>query len=177
MSRPVKPQPAKLVVGFFTGDKQLLNQIFNALIADFGSVDMVSPWLAFDYTRYYEAEMGCPLFRRMIAFKDLIKQDDLARIKIITNTIEKKFSQDNSRRVNLDPGYMLGERFVLATGKNYTHRIYLGLKIYADLTLIYQKGAFQTLPWTYPDYAAPDMLLFLNQVRNKYLADLKENRN
>ena len=113
----------------------------------------------------------------MIAFKDLIKQDDLARIKIITNAIEEKFSQDNSRKVNFDPGYMLGERFVLATGKNYTHRIYLGLKIYADLTLIYQKGAFQTLPWTYPDYAAPDMLLFLNQVRNKYLADLKQNRN
>ena len=76
------------------------------------------------------------------------------------------------RRVNLDPGYLLLERFVLASGKNFTHRIYIGQGIYADLTLMFQKGAFRTLPWTYPDYAARDMQSFLTQVRRKYAADL-----
>ena len=76
--------------------------------------------------------------------------------------------------VNLDPGYMLLERFVLASGKNFSHRIYIGRRIYADLTLIYTKGRFQTLPWTYPDYAEQNMLTYLEQVRKKYVADLKQ---
>ena len=76
--------------------------------------------------------------------------------------------------VNLDPGYMLHERFVLASGKNFSHRIYVGRRIYADLTLIYTKGRFQTLPWTYPDYTEQNMLTYLEQVRKKYVADLKQ---
>ena len=75
--------------------------------------------------------------------------------------------------VNLDPGYLLRERFVLATGKNYSHRIYIGQGIYADLTLIYTKGRFIKLPWTYPDYAQQNMLNYLERVRNKYVIDLK----
>jgi hypothetical protein len=75
--------------------------------------------------------------------------------------------------VNIDPGYLVHERFVLATGKNFTHRIHLAEGIYADLTLIYTKGAFQTLPWTYPDYADEKMLFFLEGVRKKYLVDMK----
>jgi hypothetical protein len=68
---------------------------------------------------------------------------------------------------------MLRERFVLASGKNFSHRVYIGSGIYADLTLIYQKGSFQMLPWTYPDYGDDRMLNFLEQVRNKYILDTK----
>jgi hypothetical protein len=68
---------------------------------------------------------------------------------------------------------MLRERFVLASGKNFSHRVYIGSGIYADLTLIYQKGSFQKLPWTYPDYGDDRMLNFLEQVRNKYILDDK----
>ena len=74
----------------------------------------------------------------------------------------------------MDPGYMLPERFVLASGKNFSHRIYIGLGIYADLTLIYQKGSFHKLPWTYPDYAAEAMLKFLDQVRRKYVLEMSK---
>jgi hypothetical protein len=69
---------------------------------------------------------------------------------------------------------MLRERFVLASGKNFSHRICVGNGIYADLTLMYHKGHFQALPWTYPDYAGDDMLAFLKQVRNKYIWDIKD---
>jgi hypothetical protein len=75
--------------------------------------------------------------------------------------------------VNIDPGYMVLPRFVLASGKNFAHRIYIGKGVYADLTLIFVKGKFQTLPWTYPDYAEENMLAFLTQVRNKYVFDYK----
>jgi hypothetical protein len=103
----------------------------------------------------------------------MIAQDRLPEIKLATNAIEQAHAAGGRRRVNIDPGYLLLERFVLATGKNYSHRIYLGHGIYADLTLIYRQGTFQTLPWTYPDYAEPPLGRFLLAVRGKYALDLK----
>jgi hypothetical protein len=140
----------------------------------FGPVDLVSSWLPFDFTDYYEKEMGRPLYRRLLAFKHLIDQEQLPDIKHQTNAIESDLAREGRREVNIDPGYLLYERFVLATGKNYSHRIYVGQGIYADLTLIFQKGAYRPLPWTYPDYADAPMADFLMEVRHKYGEDIKK---
>ena len=177
MSIPKAPEPAKLVIGLFMKEKRLIEKITAEFIEAFGSIDMVSPWFPFDYTDYYKPEMSAPLFRRMLAFKELVRQNSLADIKTLTNKIELNYSREEKRLVNIDPGYMLKERFVLATGKNFTHRIYIGRKIYADLTLIYTKGEFKKLPWTYPDYSNKNMLSFLIQVRKKYVVDLKREKN
>ena len=174
MSQPTAPQAAKLVVGIFTNDQQLFCPVIKSLTKLFGDIDLISPWLPFDYTSYYEREMGPGLMRRMAAFKPLIAQSSLSSIKLKTNAIEHEFSKDQKRSINIDPGFMLRERFVLATGKNFAHRIYIGDHIYADLTLIFQKGSFQALPWTYPDYKATDMQSFLYRVRNKYIKDITE---
>ncbi|BBO72568.1 hypothetical protein DSCA_64980 [Desulfosarcina alkanivorans] len=174
MSQPQSPMPARLVAGFFVKDKALAADITRDLQDRMGPVDMVSAWLNFDFTTYYEREMGGPLYRRLVVFKRLIEQVDLASIKQATNELEQKYQRQGRRRVNIDPGYLLAERFVLATGKNFTHRIYIGQGIYADLTLIYRKGAFRTLPWTYPDYADRRLIDFLTLVRNKYMLDLKQ---
>ncbi len=176
MSIPREPNPAKPVIGLFMKEKSLLEPAASELVRMLGPADMVSAWLPFDYTDYYEPETGSPLFRRVFAFKELMQQDFLAEIKLMTNALELKFAENGKRRVNIDPGYMLHERFVLATGKNYSHRIYIGKGIYADLTLIYTKGSFQTLPWTYPDYADKTMFSFLGQVRNRYLSDMKNKK-
>lgn len=176
MSDPQPATPAKLVTGFFLSDKRLAEPIVSELVEYFGPIDMVSPWFSFEFTSYYEKEMGPHLVRRMIAFKNPIHQDALADIKLCTNRIENRYLAGGQRRVNIDPGYMLQERFVLGTGKNFTHRIYIGHGIYADLTLIYQKGAFRTLPWTYPDYAHKDLINWLVLVRRKHAFDLKSNQ-
>ena len=173
MSKPQDPKPAKLVIGLFTKEMALFEPLVDKLGSSFGPLDLVSPWMPFDYTSYYEQEMGRPLFRRLVVFKALIEQLDLAGIKLTTNGLENQFTQKGQRRVNIDPGYLLNERFVLASGKNFSHRIYIGERIYADLTLIYQRGAFEKLPWTYPDYADQPILSFLVQARAKYAADLK----
>ncbi|MBW1893175.1 MAG: DUF4416 family protein [Deltaproteobacteria bacterium] len=171
MSLPKKPEPAKLITGLFMKDKTLLYVLAEKLADSFGPIDMVSEWFPFNFTGYYKFEMGEPLFRRILVFKQLISQDALPDIKLKTNSLEAFYSRDNRRLVNIDPGYMLLERFVLATGKNFTHRIHIGKGIYADLTLIFQKNNFQTLPWTYPDYSDPDMRAFLRQVRERYKID------
>jgi len=172
MSRPQPPKPAKLVVGVLLQDRTLVEALVDALQRLFGSTDFISRWMPFNYTRYYEAEMGAPLSRRMLSFGPLIEQASLARVKRMTNAVEKMWMHDGKRRVNLDPGCLLLERFVLATGKNYSHRIYVGEGIYADLTLIFRSGAFQPLPWTYPDYADDGIRSFLLKVRRKYQLDL-----
>jgi hypothetical protein len=173
MSFPRPPQAAKLVIGLFMSRRELIPSVSDRLVEAFGAVDMVSPWFEFRFTDYYEPEMGTPLYRRMLAFLALIQQDNLADIKLKTNAIEDLYVRDGRRAVNIDPAYMLRERFVLATGKNFSHRIYIGRGIYADLTLTYRNGAFKTLEWTYPDYAEPKMQDFLTLVRKKYIADLK----
>lgn len=171
MSRPESPAPAKLVIGVFLKERPLLESVAGALIEQFGPLDLVSPWLDFNFTRYYQPEFGEPLFRRVLSFKDLIAQQHLATVKVATNTIEARFLREDRRLANIDPGYLVRERFVLATGKNFTHRIYLDQGIYADLTLLFQKGDFRALPWTYPDYTQPEMLACLHRIRRKYIAD------
>ena len=172
MSLPRPPQAAKLVVGLFMSQRGLIDPVTERLSQTFGAIDIISPWFDFNHTDYYEPEMGKPLFRRLLVFAELIQQGDLADIKLKTNAIEDDFARNGRRTVNIDPGYLLRERFVLASGKNFSHRIYIGRGIYADLTLLYTKGNFLTLEWTYPDYAEPCMREFLQLVRKKYIDDL-----
>lgn len=174
MSVPAPSAPAKLLVGFFLVHQNLAGTIMDRMEDLFGPIDLVSRWLPFDYTDYYTREMGTPLYRRMVAFKNLIDQEQLPDIKHLTNTLESDYAPAGGRVVNIDPGYLLLERFVLATGKNFSHRIYLRRGIYADLTLIYRKGRFESLPWTYPDYADTQLQGFLFKVRKKYALDLKD---
>ena len=174
MSAPQTPKHAKLVIGIITIELKIVDNLVAELASQFGQIDLVSPWMRFNYTTYYESEMGSPLFRRMFAFKPLISQGDLPVFKLATNQIEDHYSHQGRRQVNIDPGYLLHERFVLATGKNFSHRIHIGKGIYADLTLVYTKGGFESLPWTYPDYASENIIIFLKQVRKKYVIDLRQ---
>lgn len=177
MSTPKKPDPAKLVVGCIMNDQKDVEKLYTVLEDTFGAIDLISPWLDFVYTDYYYKEMGSPLYRKLFAFKSMIEQDELARTKVKTNALEERFTVEGNRTINIDPGYLVSSRFILATGKEYSHRIYIGEKIYADLTLMYSKqDGFQSLPWTYPDYAAKGIITFLTKVRKKYVWDLKNNK-
>ncbi len=173
MSTPAKSDPAKLIIGLVMNEKKLIHEILPVLIDEFGYIDVISNWFDFDYTDYYCKEMGSPLFRRVVVFKRLIEQNMLARIKEITNSFEKKWANNGKRNINVDPGYLLLSRLILATGKDYSHRIYLDKGIYADLTLIYKHGKYTPLEWTYPDYASCEMLEFFQKIRQKYIIDLK----
>ena len=90
-----------------------------------------------------------------------------------TNELETRWEVEGRRRVNVDPGILSAERLVLATGKNYIHRIYLGSGVYGDLTLIYSKGSYRPLPWTYPDYQVPETIAMFNILRKRYRMQLQ----
>lgn len=120
--------------------------------------------------RYYAQEMGSEecLERFFLVSENLFDRSQLSPAKFWAIAQEEKYEQEGKRRLNLDIGMITLENVQLATGKNFTHRVYLGEGLYADLTLIFQQNTYQTLPWTYPDYAHPEVIEGLNQ-RRKYL--------
>jgi hypothetical protein len=155
------------LVGLLFSDATLQQPVLEALCNRFGPLDLVTEARPFTHTTYYHREMGPGLLRQMCSFLDPVPAEDLADIKLATNALEQRFMRADRRLANIDPGLLSEERLVLATGKNYTHRIYLRCGIYADLTLIYVKGAYQPLPWTYPDYREPYLLHLLAFLRLK----------
>ena len=173
MSNPSEAEDVKLISSLFSADANLIDRVILEMEGLFGPTDWISPAFFFDRTKYYEKEMGWPLHRRFISFKTLVRPQDIVEIKWKTNALEKRESQRGKRKINIDPGYVALERLVLATGKNYTHRIYLSKGIFADLTLIFQRGSFSPLAWTYRDYGDPESIDYFNGVRERYKRQIR----
>ncbi len=170
MGKVKLPAPVKLVVGMISAKVELFHQVEAILSRRFGDIDFESELIPFTHTDYYDTEIGGNLKRKFISFKELIKPEDIADIKIFTNDLEKKFLYAGSgrRRINLDPGYLEAAKLVLATTKNHQHRIYLGKGIYGEVTLRYTKKSFQPWEWTYPDYRSAKYLQIFNTIRELY---------
>jgi hypothetical protein len=166
-------KPVKLIMGIIARDENIIREAEPYLKKSWGEIDLRSPVAPFNLTDYYEEEMGGNLLRQWWSFSELINAGLIAEIKIKTNEIEEEISADGKRRINLDPGYADGAKLILASTKNYSHRIYLGSGIYAEVTLIYEKGAFHPLDWTYPDYKDETALQFFTEVRARYLEQIK----
>lgn len=174
MGKIKTPQKVKVIFGYITTDINLIKEVNESLSFLLGEVDLVSEIIDFNFTDYYEREMGKGLKREWVSFKNLIMPDFLADLKIKTNEIEDRFRENEKRRINIDPGILTLNNFILATTKNYAHRIYLKGGIYAEVTLIYQDKKFNNLPWTYPDYQTDFFHNFLLRVRRIYIEDLKK---
>lgn len=173
MSKPQTAEPVKLIMSVFTADRCAMCDVLGSLIDAYGATDFISSPLPFNYTSYYAAEMGPSLLRRFASFDKLIRPESLPDIKNLTNQLEDRFTVNERRIVNIDPGYVAKAHLILATGKGYTHRPYLREGIYADLTLMYSNKTFQTLPWTYPDYAEKSCIEMFNKIRARYVEQLK----
>lgn len=173
MSTPRRAESVKLVMSVMTARGGIFPEAMQILTANFGRPDFISAKMPFNYTNYYEKEMGDALIRRMVSFEKLILPESLPDVKLLTNRVEARFSSDGRRQINIDPGYLSPAHLILATGKGYTHRPYLRDGIYADLTLIFTDGTFHALAWTYPDYAGRDVMSLLKKIRNTYLQELK----
>ena len=167
-----QPAAVNLIAGIMAQSQELLASARNLLTQQYGAITTVGPIYEFSHSAYYEDEMGKNLVKQLVSFSDLIQMDQLADIKIATNAIEESLAQRRGdkffRMVNIDPGYLALSKLVLATTKNYDHRIYIGKGIYAEVTLRFRKGSFEPLEWTYPDYKQPLVMEFFNKVRENY---------
>jgi hypothetical protein len=173
MSDPQPAEAVKLITSIFSGGDNLTANAIEALSERYGKTDFISAPFSFAYTDYYVKEFGESLVRRFVAFERLIRPEELPDIKLWTNRLERGTSDEERRKINLDPGYLARSHLILATGKGYSHRPYLRDGIYADLTLLYRDKAFCVLPWTYPDYAGGEIIGMLTRIREKYVLQLK----
>ncbi len=168
-----EPEDANLVISLFTGQKALFTEALRSLENKFGPPDLLSEARDFSGTDYYREEFGTGLKRKIVSFEGLISMTGLAEIKLFTNGLEDDFSKDGKRLINIDPGYLTLERFVLASCKNFPHRICLHGGVYADLTLIYSDNDFRTLEWTYPDYRDRGMTALFKEIRKRYAVKIR----
>lgn len=176
MGKPTEPKPVKLFTGMLTSLPEILDSVEEKLREEFYSFDFETELMPFDFTDYYREEMGEDVKRKFVSFEKLVDPGNIAKFKHITNEMEEKYTEELdvgvSRPVNIDPGYVGLSKMVLATTKNYSHRIYLRDGIYAEVTLQYKEDCFQPLPWTYPDYRSEEYLEFFERVRERYSEQL-----
>lgn len=152
MGTPRLPEKALLFIGTLFSNEDFYYEARQSLERIFGEAVMEGPKIKWDFSDYYKEELGESIYRRFIFFKQLIQQDYISTIKLITNEIEKDLSSGGKRNINLDPGYLTPAKIVLASTKDYAHRIYLKDGIYAEVTLIFRNGNFVPHINTYKDY-------------------------
>lgn len=166
-------KPDKLVMPILISRKHMRLSLLEELQTRYGPVDYISIDLPFTYTHYYDEEMGIPITRFFISFLRLVDPGSLARIKGETNQLESRFAEAGKRKVNIDPGLLNLSRFVLASGKDGSHRIPLSDGVFAEVTLVYEKGSYRPLKWTYPDYRSEEYLNILADIRKLYRAEAR----
>ncbi|MBN2242462.1 MAG: DUF4416 family protein [Acidobacteria bacterium] len=176
MGEITRPLPVKLFVAVLTSISEIMPAAEERLSAAYGAIDIKSGPFPFEWTRYYDRSMGSPISRYFLGFENLIKPESIADIKAATNELESSFSSEWTtvpRPINLDPGYIEESKLVLASTKNFFHRIYIARGIYAEATLHYQKkGAWRAFPWTFPDYAADSYHEYFLSLRDRYREQL-----
>lgn len=161
--------PVLPLLVIFSADSVALAWAREKAIAAWGPVVLASPRFAFAETDYYESSMGAELKLEILAFEWLMAPDELSARKLQTNGWEAAYADKgnsaSARPVNLDPGYLTPAKFVLASTKDHSHRLYLGQGIFGEVTLYYSRGSWQARPWTYPNYQRDDYQAFLTACR------------
>ncbi len=175
------PSPALLLLAAFSRHDEALQWARRRAEAAWGTVAAESPRFAFTETRYYEPSMGGPLRKVFFAFGDLIDPGRLAHLKHEANAWERDFAVESGhpepRPLNLDPGYLTLGKLVLASTKDFCHRIYLARGIYAEVTLFFKHGRWQHHPWTFADYRREEYHRFFSRCRQLLHQRLRESGN
>ena len=165
------PLPVKLFFGMLSPEPLLFDICIEILSSEYGSIDYRSDTWPWDKTDYYRMEMGTGILRKFIFCERLIDPAVLPSVKQFTNALENTFALPGvdkpRRRINLDPGYLTEAKVVLATTKDFSHRVYIGSEIYAEVTLRYSVSDrhFVPLDHTYPDYRSEEYISMFNKAR------------
>ena len=167
--------PVKYFAAVTYSSEEILEEMKDRLQELIAGIDNSSPVYSFSqFTSYYESEMGAALKKIFFTFLELKPAELLPDIKIATNQLELKYFKNARRQINIDPGYICAAKMILATTKDYDHRIYLNRGIFGDIHYRYRQGEFQINDWTYPDYQQPFILAFFKETREKYLVQLRD---
>lgn len=169
-----EPSPIKMFVAVTYNCQADINRIQAIVDSKFGPREKTLGPIPFNWTEYYSDEMGADLLKTYIVYSTLENRDLLPDLKNFTNDLESQFAVNGKRCVNIDPGYLAKDKLVLATTKDFYHRLYLGKGIYGEVTLHYRKGQYRYFSWTYPDFKEPDLQKFLELPRASLVKCLRD---
>lgn len=167
-------KPVKFFCGLIYGCESAAEAALAPLQQIVSAIDLRSPTIPFTATDYYQNEMGAPLLRGFVSFREWQPPERLAEIKIATMRLEETLAVAGRRRVNLDPGYLSEANVIIATAKNHYHRVPLAAGIYAHMEYVLKDGRIGFLPWTYPDFKTAAYLDFFLQLRERQRRERKE---
>lgn len=170
-----EPQLVKFLAALTFNSADSLKDVKQDLTGRYGNIDFCSQLFDFSYTQYYEKEMGLNLKKQFLSFDRLQMREALIDFKRFAGALEEKFARDGKRTVNIDPAYMELAKIVVASHKNFDHRIYLATGVYGDVQLRFRHGRYVSNEWTYPDYSSEIALRFFSRVRKSYSDRLKKN--
>ncbi|MFC1808517.1 DUF4416 family protein [Candidatus Omnitrophota bacterium] len=174
MGKINEPEKVMLFCGLLYTKEDPFLKAKELLENEYGSIEQQSDVVDFTFTDYYDAEMGEDIKRCFISFATLINAEKLPEIKIHTNAIEDELAIDERRQVNIDPGYVSNAKIVLASTKDYSHRLLMSQNIFAEITLNWTNKKFVDLPWTYPDYQSDFTKEYFLRVRDCYRKKLTD---
>ncbi len=158
-------EDAILFLGALFSSQKVFDSAERELTEAFGKVLFRGPTLPWNFSDYYDTELDPPILRNFLFFDALIDPPSLVDAKLAAMEIERKFSENGKRLVNLDPGYLTLAKVVLASRKNYSHRINLGRGVFAELELFFKDGRFNPMPYTYNDYRDKKFLEIFDRAR------------
>lgn len=177
MGLPQTHRPVLLFVAAFSQHESALDWAKKTLTEAWGPIALESPLFDFRETTFYEASMGPGLKKQLWALEPLIDPQTLPALKHQSNAWEDEYRLQHHhtepRPLNLDPGYVTEAKLVLATTKDRDHRLYLADGIFGEVTLFFRQGAWQSRPWTYPDYQRAEYHQFLSHCREFLRAKLR----
>lgn len=147
----MKSELAKPIAAVLANDTELLEKVTARLEKYFGPCDFRGSWHSFTKTDYYADEMGDNLKRCILSFERLVPAHEANAFKVWTSEVEKGFTGEGKRNVNIDPGYVDNLKMVLVSGKCGGHKICTAPGIFVDYLLWYNKG-WKSFPWSFPDF-------------------------
>jgi hypothetical protein len=171
MGQPTIHSDALLLLAAFSRHDQALQWAKQRAEAQWGPIDLESPAFEFDQTEYYTQTMGPGLKKIFFTFVRPFDPAELVDIKLLTNKWEDEYAalglHPEPRPLNLDPGYITLGKLILASTKDFAHRIYLNRGIYAEVTLFYKHHHWQHHDCTFADYRREDYQKYFSQCRER----------
>jgi hypothetical protein len=171
MGQPTFHEPVLLLLTAFSRYGEALAWARDRALQRLGPLALESPAFDFHETHYYDASMGPGLKKVFWTFAEPFEPERLVELKLLTNQWEADYAAEAAhsepRPLNLDPGYLTLGKLVLASTKDFAHRIYLGSGIYAEVTLFYRHGRWEPHAFTFADYRRADYHEFFSRCREQ----------
>ncbi len=170
MGVPTPHPPALLLLAAFSRHGDALDWARQRAAEAWGPIARESERFDFAETHYYDASMGTGLKKVFFVFQRSFDPELLVDVKLTTNAWEEEYaaraSKPEPRPLNLDPGYLTPAKLVLASTKDFAHRLYVSRGVFAEITLHYRHGRWQHHEFTFPDYRREDYQRFFSECRS-----------